>query len=89
MTKYYLDLDLLKPYYIFTRSLHLLFVQQRTAVKVTNNYLIRFVDSDKAYKILKKFVEELDDVYFVDDEIKHQRIVVFNDDDLYLLENKR
>lgn len=66
-----------------------MFVQKRTTVKVTNNYLIRFVDSYKAYRIIEKFIENLDDAYFVDDEIKHQRIVVFNDDDLYLLENKR
>lgn len=77
MTKYYFDLDLfISP-----------FKDIRKAVKVTNNYLIRFVDSDILY-YFRVFKDDLKNAYVIDDEITHQKILFFNDGDLYLLENK-
>ena len=92
MTKYYIDYYLLKSPFDNTR----------TAIKVTNNYLIRFVDSDIIYYFrldseiiyietaygFREYRTYLKNAYVIDDEIAHQKILVFNDGDLYLLENK-
>lgn len=58
------------------------------AIKVTNNYLIKFINSDDMY-YMKYFLDDLKNWYFIDDPLNFQTILcVLDDGDIYLIENK-